>query len=756
MSKRYKVSTFAKRYGQFLKNGSFPENLWDLFRSVQRNDVKAIERLTAKGKIDLTQRGAAGESLLHVAALRDHYEAAILLLEKEPSLVDMAYESKLYFGETALHIAIINQNLRLVQALVEKGAHLEKSRAVGRFFTPCDDCQCYYGEFPLSFAVCTGQPDIVKYLVEKGASLNAQDHHGNTALHLLALKESINPKSAKKMYDIIISLDPDDKLKLNSIRNILGFTPSQYATHLGHVELVEHILFRRQQVLWTYGSVSTVIYDLEDIDTFHDGKCQDGSLLELSVKCAHKNASKFLSIQPLGEILQHKYLSMRPWVYSGAIFYVIYMTLLTLIAYYRPLPKPTIETVTISNASGLFNITRFIPNPDRRITLFDAYDTRESSNNARLVAEVIVLAWWAVITIGECLDLNWLGWRLYFLGKGCGAFNILRWVHIIIFLTTAILRVFCHPREEIALALLMLTGWAYMLFYSRLFAKLGPYVVMLETILCRDMLRFISAYFCILIGYSAAFVVMYSDVQLLGNTELFGDFGLSMLTLIKAIVGLQELPLSVFNLCPTPSLAIVVYVSYLILVAILFVTSLVAMVTHTYDKEYENHILLWKKQVLLLALQMEQKIPSFLRKSTGINGVKLGLTPDKSYFKIIKKSSTIRKIQLIRNPSTLIREVDTRKHKKNPWVNSNGKGTSSNRHPQNKQKEADTGVRLVSESYDKPSVDVADIAVDGHDVESHPNDVEKEPVAAVDAVTVNMASIQEDTGQQTDLENTKF
>jgi len=78
---------------------------------------------------DTSKRGAVGETLLHLCLLNNSYlhnELAKRLLLHFPEMVNDFYLSEEFFGQSALHIAIVNQDTPMTRLLIQYGANLHQ------------------------------------------------------------------------------------------------------------------------------------------------------------------------------------------------------------------------------------------------------------------------------------------------------------------------------------------------------------------------------------------------------------------------------------------------------------------------------------------------------------------------------------------------------------------------------------------------------------------------------------------------------
>jgi ankyrin repeat protein len=116
----------------------------------------------------------------------------------------MDVNAKGNYGETALMLASVHNNIEMIKFLIKKGANV--------------NAQSNNGYTPLMFASSEGFLDVVKLLIKNNANVNAQNNDGETALMLA----SLNDRS--ETVKLLIKKGADINIKSNA-----GDTAFEYA-----------------------------------------------------------------------------------------------------------------------------------------------------------------------------------------------------------------------------------------------------------------------------------------------------------------------------------------------------------------------------------------------------------------------------------------------------------------------------------------------------------------------------------------------
>ncbi|XP_026226312.1 transient receptor potential cation channel subfamily V member 6 [Anabas testudineus] len=579
-----------------------------LFYAAKNNSVDCIKKLLSFSSTNIFERGALGETALHVAVMNDNLGAAIALMDGAPELINEPMTSELFQGVTPLHIAVVNQNINLVQHLIKRGGDVATPRVTGLYFRKRIGGLIYFGEHILSFAACAGNQEIISMLLDAGASTRVQDYRGNTVLHILVLQP--NKMTACQVMDLIMARDGemDQSVPLDMVPNFRGLTPFKMAAKEGNTVAFQHLVNKRRVFQWNLGPLTSHLYDLTEIDSWAD----DMSVLELIVCSQKREARRILELTPVRQLVSLKWnLYGKHYFRLLLLVYLLYIGTFTLCCVFRPL-KDIPENYTHSERDKTIRIQK---------RLNESYVTH--SDNVRLAGEIIsVLGAFAILLL-EIPDMLRVGAKLYFGQTALGGpFHVILISYACLVVLLCVFRACEVQGEAVVMAVCLVLGWCNVMFFARGFEMLGPYVIMIQKILFGDLARFMWLIVIVLIAFSTSLWIVYMT-QEPGSIPAYTSFPITLFSEFELSVGLIDLPVdqTIF----TPAIVNVLHTAFSVVSYILLLNLLIAMMSDTHWRVAQERNELWRTQVVATTLMLERRLPRCLWPRLGVCGLNYGL-----------------------------------------------------------------------------------------------------------------------------------
>uniref|UniRef100_A0A673SRT4 Transient receptor potential cation channel subfamily V member 6 n=1 Tax=Suricata suricatta TaxID=37032 RepID=A0A673SRT4_SURSU len=519
------------------------KRIWEspLLLAAKENNVQALNKLLKYEAGEAHQRGAMGETALHIAALYDNLEAAMVLMEAAPELVLEPMTSELYEGQTALHIAIVNQNVNLVRALLAHGASVS-ARATGTAFRRSPRNLIYFGE-----------------------SRTRKDNQIKGASHT----------------------DPQ--------------------THPHSSQMFQHLMQKRKHIQWTWGPLTSTLYDLTEIDSSGD----EQSLLELIVTTKKREARQILDQTPVKELVSLKWKRYgRPYFCVLGTIYLLYIICFTMCCVYRPL-KPR----TNNHTGPRDNTLR------QQKLLQEAYMSPQ--DNLRLVGELVTVIGAVIILLAEIPDIFRVGVTRFFgqtiLG---GPFHVLIITYACMVLVTMVMRLTNANGEVVPMSFALVLGWCNVMYFARGFQMLGPFTIMIQKMIFGDLMRFCWLMAVVILGFASAFYIIFQteDPNELGH---FYDYPMALFSTFELFLTVIDGPAN-YDV-DLPFMYSITYAAFAIIATLLMLNLLIAMMGDTHWRVAHERDELWRAQVVATTVMLERKLPRFLWPRSGICGREYGL-----------------------------------------------------------------------------------------------------------------------------------
>ncbi|KAM6968297.1 transient receptor potential cation channel subfamily V member 6 [Aplochiton taeniatus] len=579
-----------------------------LFFAAKENSVGCVRKLLSCASTNIFERGGLGETALHVAVMNNNLDAAVALMEGAPELINEPMTSDLFHGVTPLHIAVVNQNASLVSQLIGRGGDVATPRATGLYFRKRRGGLFYYGEHILAFAACVGHKKIISMVINAGANTRAQDSRGNTVLHILALQT--NKTLACQTMDLLLTHDAklDYPMPLDKLPNYRGLTPFKLAAKEGNTVVFQHLVNRRRVVQWSLGPVTSNLYDLTEIDSWAD----DLSILEIIVGSQNREARRILELTPVKQLVSLKWnLYGKHYFRFLLMLYLLYMGTVTLCCVFRPL-KDAPENYTVSDMDRTIKVQK---------TLKESYVTYKDT--LRLAGEITSVMGAILMLLLEIPDILRVGAKRYFGQTALGGpFHVILVSHACLVVLLCVFRVSGLQGETVIMAVCLVLGWSNVMFFARGFQMLGPYVIMIQKIIFGDLTKFMWLSFIMLIGFSTSLWTVYMT-QAVGSIPAYRSYPITLFSLFELSVGLIDLPVD--HTFTTPPIVHVLHCTFSVVTYLLLLNVLIAMMSDTQWRVAQERDELWRTQVVATTLMLERRLPRCLWPRLGVCGLLYGL-----------------------------------------------------------------------------------------------------------------------------------
>ena len=517
-----------------------------LFRAVKLNKLDVLRILciiVQKSGLCLSYRELrepeSSATVLHVALLYNHHDVVDFILQKaNPDLLMAKYENEEYKNQTGLHVAVANGNVNMVQKLLhplspEERQDLINQIANGHYFRT----NHHHGQLCLTAAAWAGSTELIKVLVANGGNLALKNLDGNTLLHSIVLQSIQHPnKDYKSIMEAVWQATglwaeqmvyctknaqqralESNQMQINLFRELLairnndGYTPLALATVESSKLL--HIIINLEKIYKIpqnkLGSVAWVTYDVTDIASFAYNTYNKFSMLHILAHNSkrlsrHANLDgdevDLLDKEPINALVVCKW-SVYRWIYIGwfilHLSYMILFTSFTVETNSSPIgvngtdiPKDLLEVH--------YGYTFFLFLPILYIVLeiLDLFGNKpyriQFMSNQNYVKRAL-----------KCIESEWTitgngPYRLVGMGF---SYYLIEWF----FLYAS-----NDEDQDISLAMALLLGWIFVLFFTRACRITCRFSIMIQKMFFRDLIYFLTVYGIILIAFSFAMNSMFT------------------------------------------------------------------------------------------------------------------------------------------------------------------------------------------------------------------------------------------------------
>ncbi|XP_060585182.1 transient receptor potential cation channel subfamily V member 3-like [Ruditapes philippinarum] len=570
-----------------------------------------------------------------------------LLIQTCPELIVFPKSNDGYEGLTPVHLAILNENLSILESMCNSLLTVHDSRPLRKKMQGL----CVFGQIsnaspmmagtPLGVAALKCNEDIFKFTFSNFATgLDVTNDKGDSILHSLIKHACVRPEKLddiQRMFSYVLQCKFDDNnvkrkhkkqaRKLLMLKNKENLNVMQLAAREQQFGIFEIIM--KNEIYYSRGSSDGLyndeVYDVTEIETLsfvgmgpedlEDLKPDHHeSIMEYIVHQETNAAFLFVDFIPVQGVIRQKWKYYKIWFRGWFLLHLFYMSLLSVASLNRSkLSGP----VSISkNAEFAYNVTRHV-----FVTFVSVFG---------LLLGLVYLAMEIARQLNSRFQYRTSKFFIprFFRHFNTPYSNMIFRIHFGIFSLLLIIDFVLASTEasgsftgyeNYCLIFAVIIGWYLVMFFLQTYTAFSIFTVLIQKAIL-DMSKFALVITFFLVAFSVA---MYMIMQG-ANTEEddFNYFSTTMLKMLTIMLGIGEL--GILFEARHPYLAIFVFVLFVLLTTILLLNALIAIMSNSCTDLMNNYgglvatKLHCRLQKLSLILFLEGFLPCFLCKNVGI------------------------------------------------------------------------------------------------------------------------------------------
>lgn len=326
----------------------------DFLNQLEAIDENKFATITKNINKELKKK-MKGESLLHLALKSiNSFTFVEKIIQHNPEiLMEKRTEDKEFEGQTPLHVAIVNGNVKAVKLFLEKSEDLAQillcEPAIGTKFKKT----VLMGQLPLSVAAlaCRNKNfEMIEYLLHKNAKIGKTNEDGDTVFHSLIKYADVYPdkiQHIKSTFEFLWKFIKDDLCGAEIPKptdflfweNKDGYTILHLSVKLGVSELFDFII--NTEGVYRFKNIKDGLFDIREYDVTEFDRliqyqhCQGNknkiTILEslFDPECDEKEAFQILNHELVNNILNVKWNAYFWILFIWMILHIIFMLLFT-------------------------------------------------------------------------------------------------------------------------------------------------------------------------------------------------------------------------------------------------------------------------------------------------------------------------------------------------------------------------------------------------------------------------------------------